>query len=121
MTFTVEPLGYIRTCFTEKFGIPRQPLLVPEAKGELTLLTPYNHPDCVEGLSESSHIWLSFIFHEHIDQGWKPKVRPPRLGGNQKCGVFATRSSFRPNHLGLSVVALTTIFLLSLIAFVLFL
>jgi tRNA-Thr(GGU) m(6)t(6)A37 methyltransferase TsaA len=106
MTYTVEPVGIIHTCFPEKFGIPRQPLLAPSAKGVLVLHAPYNHPDCVVGLEKVSHLWLSFIFHKHVDKGWKPKVRPPRLGGNEKMGVFATRSSFRPNHLGLSVVKL---------------
>lgn len=109
MTYTLEPLGYIKTCFPEKFGIPRQPLLAPSAKAELLLLPPFNDPDCVEGLAESSHVWLSFIFHQHVGEKWKKKVRPPRLGGNKKCGVFATRSSFRPNSLGLSAVKLDNI------------
>ncbi len=104
--YKIEPLGYIQTCFPEKFGIPRQPLLSPSAKGQLLLLPPYNNPDCVDGLDQASHLWLTFVFHQHINDGWKPKVRPPRLGGNKKLGVFATRSSFRPNHLGLSVVKL---------------
>jgi tRNA-Thr(GGU) m(6)t(6)A37 methyltransferase TsaA len=109
MTYAIEPIGIITTCFPEKFGIPRQPLLAPSAKGVLVLHAPYNHPDCVVGLEKVSHLWLSFIFHKHVDKGWKPKVRPPRLGGNEKMGVFATRSSFRPNHLGLSVVKLDEI------------
>ncbi len=104
--YEVEPLGYINTCFPEKFGIPRQSLLSPSAKGQLLLLPPYNDSDCVDGLEHVSHLWLTFLFHQHIDQGWKSKVRPPRLGGNKKLGVFTTRSSFRPNHLGLSVVKL---------------
>jgi len=107
--YTLEPLGYIRTCFPEKFGIPRQPLLAPNAKGELLLLPPFNNSHCVEGLNESSHVWLTFIFHQHINEKWKAKVRPPRLGGNQKRGVFATRSSFRPNSLGLSAVKLDSV------------
>jgi len=105
-TYTIDPIGFINTCFPEKFGIPRQSLLAPSAKGSLILQPPYNHPDCVRGLESVSHVWLSFIFHQHSDKGWKPTVRPPRLGGNEKVGVFATRSSFRPNQLGLSVVAL---------------
>ncbi len=109
MTYSLQPLGYIRTCFPEKFGIPRQALLATEAKGVLQLLSPFNQPDCVEGLSESSHVWLTFIFHQHLNDGWKPKVRPPRLGGNKKYGVFATRSPFRPNGLGLSAVKLDKI------------
>ena len=107
--YTVTPIGYIQSCFTEKFGIPRQPLLAPSATAMLTLEPPFNHPDTVLGLESVSHIWLSFIFHRHVDTPWKEKVRPPRLGGNKKIGVFATRSSFRPNHLGLSVVKLERI------------
>jgi tRNA-Thr(GGU) m(6)t(6)A37 methyltransferase TsaA len=105
-TYSIDPIGIIDTCFPDKFGVPRQAGLAPSAKGVLTLHAPYNNPDCVEGLEGISHLWLTFIFHEHIDKAWKPKVRPPRLGGNEKVGVFATRSSFRPNHLGLSLVKL---------------
>jgi tRNA-Thr(GGU) m(6)t(6)A37 methyltransferase TsaA len=109
ISHTIEPIGIIKTCFPEKFGIPRQPLLAPSAKGILVLNTPFNDVDFVSGLESVSHIWLTFIFHQHVDKGWKSKVRPPRLGGNEKMGVFATRSSFRPNHLGLSVVKLDAI------------
>jgi tRNA (adenine37-N6)-methyltransferase len=108
-SYAIDPIGVIDTCFPDKFGIPRQSGLAPSAKGILTLHTPYNNPDCVEGLEGVSHLWLTFIFHEHIDKAWKPKVRPPRLGGNEKVGVFATRSSFRPNSLGLSLVKLDKI------------
>lgn len=108
-SYAIEPIGIINTCFPDKFGIPRQSGLAPSAKGILTLQAPYNNPDCVEGLEGVSHLWLTFIFHEHIDKAWKPKVRPPRLGGNEKVGVFATRSSFRPNHLGLSLIKLDKI------------
>jgi tRNA-Thr(GGU) m(6)t(6)A37 methyltransferase TsaA len=106
VSFTIEPIGYMRTCFPEKFGIPRQSLLASKAKGKLILEAPFNNTDYVEGLQNVSHLWISFIFHQHLDQKTKPKVRPPRLGGNQKLGVFATRSSFRPNNLGLSVCVL---------------
>ena len=108
-SYSIEPIGILDTCFPDKFGIPRQAGLAPSAKGILTLHAPYNNPDCVEGLEGVSHLWLTFIFHEHIDKAWKPKVRPPRLGGNEKVGVFATRSSFRPNNLGLSLVKLDKI------------
>lgn len=109
MSYSIEPIGFLKTCFPEKFGIPRQPLLAPSTTGLIQLLPPYNHKDCVEGLEQVSHLWLTFVFHQNIDKGWKPKVRPPRLGGNEKMGVFATRSSFRPNALGLSVVKLEKI------------
>ncbi len=103
-SFTVNTIGIIHSPYKEKFAIPRQPGLVSAAKATLELLPPYNNIDCVRGLEEFSHLWLSFRFHKTSDQGWKPLVRPPRLGGNEKVGVFATRSTFRPNSLGLSVV-----------------
>lgn len=106
---SITPIGYIQSCFPEKFGIPRQPLLAPSACATLRLLPPFNDVDAVAGLEQVSHLWISFIFHQHTDRGWKAKVRPPRLGGNEKLGVFATRSSFRPNGLGLSVVKLENI------------
>ncbi len=106
MTYSFTPIGVVHSPFREKFGIPRQPLLVPEAKAKLELLAPY---DCIEafvGLEEFSHIWLTFIFHQTMREQWQPQVRPPRLGGNRRVGVFASRSPFRPNPIGLSVVAL---------------
>jgi len=106
MTYSFTPIGVVHSPFREKFGIPRQPLLVPEAKAKLELLAPY---DCIEafvGLEEFSHIWLTFIFHQAMREQWQPQVRPPRLGGNRRVGVFASRSPFRPNPIGLSVVAL---------------
>lgn len=102
----IEPVGIIRSCFKEKFGIPRQPGLVDAATATLHLLAPYNRPEAVRGLEGFSHVWLIFGFHATADQGWRPTVRPPRLGGNARLGVFATRSTFRPNPLGLSVVRL---------------
>ena len=70
--YRLEPIGYIRTCFAEKFGIPRQPLLAPSAKGYLYLEPPFDQLDAVAGLEQSSHIWLSFMFHQHIDKGVAP-------------------------------------------------
>lgn len=99
------PIGFISSCYKEKFAIPRQPGLVSAAKSELILEGIFNK-ESVRGLEGFSHIWLQFIFHETEPQGWKPMVRPPRLGGNKKVGVFATRSTFRPNPIGLSVVEL---------------
>ncbi|WP_288843631.1 tRNA (N6-threonylcarbamoyladenosine(37)-N6)-methyltransferase TrmO [uncultured Deefgea sp.] len=106
--YTIEPIGLIRTPFVDKFGIPRQPSLAPHAIGTLKLVAPFNHADCVRGLDGFSHLWLSFIFHETLGR-WSPTVRPPRLGGNEKVGVFASRSPFRPNSLGLSLVRLLDI------------
>jgi len=107
-SFTMLPIGIITSCYKEKFGIPRQPSLVKEATAELHLTTEFTQ-DSVRGLKDFSHVWISFIFHETLQQGWKPLVRPPRLGGNTKVGVFATRSMFRPNGTGLSVLELLDI------------
>lgn len=104
--FLIEPIGYIESPYSEKFAVPRQPGLVPTAEARLILTGDYAHPDAVRGITEYSHLWVIFQFHHTKAQGWKPLVRPPRLGGNEKRGVFATRSTFRPNHLGMSVVKL---------------
>jgi tRNA-Thr(GGU) m(6)t(6)A37 methyltransferase TsaA len=106
--FSFKPVGTIHSCYKEKFGIPRQPNLVKAAEAQLQLNQDFSE-ESVRGLEGFSHIWLSFIFHATQAQGWKPMVRPPRLGGNKKIGVFATRSTFRPNPLGLSVVELVRI------------
>lgn len=106
MTMTLEPIGYIDSPYREKFAIPRQPGLVPSAQGTLVMRPNFSSPDFFRGLESFSHLWLHFIFHQNLQQGWQPLVRPPRLGGNKKVGVFASRSTFRPNALGLSVVAL---------------
>ncbi len=99
-----QPIGIVHSCFKEKFGIPRQAGLVPDAEAELELLPPYDREEAVRGLEAFSHLWLVFVFHAVRKQQWKPTVRPPRLGGNQRMGVFASRSPFRPNPIGLSVV-----------------
>jgi tRNA (adenine37-N6)-methyltransferase len=109
MTYSFSAIGFIQSCFKEKFAVPRQPGLAPHATATLTLVPPFNQPDAVEGLQAASHIWIQFVFHECIERGWQAKVRPPRLGGNKKVGVFATRSTHRPNPIGLSVVKLERI------------
>ena len=107
--YNLEPIGTIESCFKEKFGIPRQPGLAPAAQATLVLHPPYSNPGAMAGLEAFSHIWLIYIFHA-IEKGkWKPTVRPPRLGGNKRTGVFATRSNFRPNPLGISAVKLEKI------------
>ncbi|NRP57354.1 MULTISPECIES: tRNA (N6-threonylcarbamoyladenosine(37)-N6)-methyltransferase TrmO [unclassified Marinobacterium] len=106
---SIEPIGFIKTPFKEKFGAPRQPGLAPSAQAVLELVSPYNDPDAVRGLEHCSHVWLIFQFSENLNAGWKPLTRPPRLGGNEKLGVFATRSTHRPNAMGLSVVKLDSI------------
>jgi len=100
----IHPIGYLHSDFESRFGAPRQPGIVPEARAELHLHPPYNNPEALSGLEGCTHIWLIVGFHATPDRPWRPTVRPPRLGGNQRCGVFATRSPFRPNHLGLSLV-----------------
>ncbi len=109
MEITFSPIGIIHSCFKEKFGIPRQAGLVDDAIAEIELYPPYDREETLKGLEGFSHIWVIFIFHDHLGKGWKPMVRPPRLGGNHKMGVFATRSGFRPNPIGLSAVKLTSI------------
>jgi tRNA-Thr(GGU) m(6)t(6)A37 methyltransferase TsaA len=104
--FCFEPIGILHSCFKEKFGIPRQSGLIPEAVGRLEILPPYNRPEAFQELEGFSHLWLTFVFHATPHGPWSPKVRPPRLGGNRRVGVFASRSPFRPNPLGLSVVEL---------------
>ncbi len=104
--FEFTPIGVIRSCFKEKFGVPRQPGLVPEAEAILQLVPPYDRREAIRGLEGFSHIWVLFVFHRVAPTKWKTMVRPPRLGGNRKVGVFASRSPFRPNPIGLSAVAL---------------
>jgi len=102
-------IGITHSCFKEKFGIPRQSGLVPEAQARIDIVEPYNNPAAFDGLEMSSHIWLQFVFHQSLKHEWRPKVRPPRLGGNKSLGVFATRSPVRPANLGMSVVRLERI------------
>ncbi|MFV3403336.1 tRNA (N6-threonylcarbamoyladenosine(37)-N6)-methyltransferase TrmO [Pseudomonas sp. NY15463] len=106
MQHTVSPVGIVRSCFKEKFAIPRQPHLAPAARGVLELLPPFDQGDAVEGLEQVSHVWLLFLFHQALEDKPRLKVRPPRLGGNKSMGVFATRATHRPNGIGQSVVRL---------------
>ncbi|CDG18973.1 tRNA (N6-threonylcarbamoyladenosine(37)-N6)-methyltransferase TrmO [Xenorhabdus doucetiae] len=104
--FHFTQIGTIHSPYKEKFAIPRQPGLVEDGTGQLELLAPYNQVDAVRGLEQFSHLWIIFVFHHTMNDGWNPLVRPPRLGGNAKMGVFATRSTFRPNPVGMSLVEL---------------
>lgn len=103
--FSMTAIGVVRSPFSDKFGIPRQPELVPAAQTTLLLNDDFGE-ESVRGLAEFDYIWVQFVFHEAIAEGWAQMVRPPRLGGKQKKGVFATRSPHRPNHLGLSLLRL---------------
>ena len=105
----ITPIGYLETCFGEKFAVPRQPGLCPSAWGRLVFEKEWRDMDCLRGLEGFSHVWLIFSFHLTLDKGWSRTVRPPRLGGNSKIGVFGSRSTFRPNGLGLSLVRLESI------------
>ncbi|MEF9673367.1 tRNA (N6-threonylcarbamoyladenosine(37)-N6)-methyltransferase TrmO [Pseudomonas sp. PCH446] len=99
-------MGFVRSCFKEKFAIPRQPQLAPAARGVLELVAPFDQGEAVQGLEQVSHVWLLFLFHQALEDKPRLKVRPPRLGGNQSMGVFATRATHRPNGIGQSVVKL---------------
>ena len=101
----IVPIATIHTPFTSKFGIPRQSGLAP-TEGKIVFEKEYRVPEAVRGLEEYSHLWLIWEFTEAKSEGWSPTVRPPRLGGNRRVGVFATRSPYRPNSLGLSCVRL---------------
>ena len=104
----MEPIAHIRSPFAEKFGVPRQPGLAPHVVAEIVFEPAYRNPECVRGIDAFSHLWLIWAFHRNGSE-WHPTVRPPRLGGNTRLGVFATRSSFRPNGLGLSAVRLLSV------------
>lgn len=106
---TLSPIGIIHTPYNEKFSVPRQPELVADGKGIVELLPPYNTPEAVRGLEQFSHLWLIFQFNRITQNTLKTTVRPPRLGGNTRVGVFASRSTHRPNPLGLSKVKLEKI------------
>ncbi len=102
-------IGHIETDFDTKFGIPRQSGLCEELKGRIILTPDFRREEAFRGLEEFSHIWVLWQFSEAQRDEWSPTVRPPRLGGNKRVGVFATRSPFRPNNIGLSCVKLDTI------------
>ena len=105
-TITIEPIAKMVSDFPTKFGIPRQSGLVEELRSTIVFEPAYRNDDALRGLEGFSHLWLIWQFSEAVRQDWSPTVRPPRLGGNARLGVFATRSPFRPNHLGLSCVRL---------------
>lgn len=105
----MEIIATIRSDFPTKFGIPRQSGLVEELRATVVFEPEYRNPDALRGLEDFSHLWLIWQFSEAVRDKWSPTVRPPRLGGNQRLGVFATRSPFRPNPIGLSCVRLVSI------------
>ncbi len=109
MSYALEPIAFIHTPFREKFATPRQPGLTPSVRAHIEFLPAYAAPEAIRGLEGFSHIWLIFLFHQNWQKGWKAMVRPPRLGGNLRVGVYASRSPFRPNPIGLSAVRLLSI------------
>lgn len=108
-TMTVSPIAYIRTDFPDKFGIPRQSGLLPDLEAVIVFEPAYRNPDALRGIEGFSHLWLLWQFSGALRDKWQPMVRPPRLGGNTPMGVFATRSPFRPNPIGLSSVRLIAV------------
>ena len=106
MSIQIDIIAKMRSDFPTKFGIPRQPQLVRELRSTIVFEPEYRNPDALRGLEGFSHLWIIWQFSEAVRTGWSPAVRPPRLGGNARMGVFATRSPFRPNNLGLSCVKL---------------
>lgn len=105
----ISPVARMESEFPTKFGVPRQSGLVEELRSTVVFEAQYRNPDALRGLEGFSHLWLIWGFSESHREGWSPTVRPPRLGGNERLGVFATRSPFRPNPLGLSCVKLEKI------------
>lgn len=104
--YSINPIAVIESPYKEKFAVPRQPRLVPAARSRVKLLGDANCAEAIRGIEQFSHIWLLFLFDQNLQAGWKPTVRPPRLGGNERIGVFASRSTFRPNGIGMSAVEL---------------
>ena len=106
MDVTIQIIARMHSDFATKFGIPRQSGLVEELRSTIVFEPEFRNPDALRGIEDFSHLWIIWQFSEAVRQGWSPTVRPPRLGGNTRMGVFATRSPFRPNNLGLSSVKL---------------
>jgi len=111
--FRFEPIAFIQTPFTQRFGIPRQPGLVPEAKGIIKFRNDPDFQHALKGMEHFSHLWIVFVFHSHGGNKWKPTIRPPRLGGKEKMGVLASRSPHRPNPVGLSACEIESIDLMA--------
>ncbi len=109
MEFTIKPIAHIKSDFSSKFGIPRQSGLIDELEAEIVFEKEYSVPEAFRGLEGYSHLWILWQFSECAEKEWSPTVRPPRLGGNKRMGVFASRSPFRPNSIGLSCVKLISV------------
>ena len=105
-TVSMQIIARMKSDFADKFGIPRQSGLVPQLRSTIVFEPEFRNSDALRGLEDFSHLWIIWQFSEAVREGWSPTVRPPRLGGNTRLGVFATRSPFRPNEIGLSSVEL---------------
>lgn len=108
-SYAITPIAWVHSPFKEKFGTPRQAGLTPSVRAKIVFEPDYAPAEALRGLEDFSHIWLLFLFHQNQQKGWQPTVRPPRLGGNKRVGVYASRSPFRPNPIGLSAVKLLNI------------
>ena len=109
MDVSIKPIAFMHSDFATKFGIPRQSGLVEELRSTIVFEPEFRNDDALRGIEDFSHLWIIWQFSEAVRDGWSPTVRPPRLGGNTRMGVFATRSPFRPNNLGLSCVKLLAV------------
>lgn len=107
--FSFTPIGWLATPFKEKFGVPRQSLMMSEARGILKLNPEPRHPMALRNLEQFSHVWILFVFHKNLDKAWHSLIDTPRLDAQQRMGVFATRSPNRPNPIGMSAVKLDSI------------
>ena len=111
MSHQIDIIGRIKSPFKQKFGIPRQPGLTPNLVSTIRMEAAYSSLEAFKGIETYSHLWILFLFHENLEAGWRPTVRPPRLGGKTKMGVFATRCTYRPNGIGQSAVKFNDIYL----------
>lgn len=109
MNTTIQPIAHMKSDFPSKFGIPRQSGLATQLRSTIIFEPEFRNADALRGLEDFSHLWIIWQFSQNLRDGWSPTVRPPRLGGNARLGVFATRSPFRPNALGLSCVRLLSL------------
>lgn len=107
--YSFAPIGYIQSCFTEKFGVAKQSMMISQARGVLKFNPDPTYRNSLNHLHEFSHLWIIFVFHKNIAKGWKPLINPPRLDAPKQVGVFASRSPHRPNPIGMSVVKIEAI------------
>lgn len=108
-SYAFAPIGYIRSCFKEKFGVARQSMMISQARGVLKFNPDPAYRNSLRHLHEFSHLWIIFVFHKNLEKGWRPLINPPRLEAPEQVGVFASRSPHRPNPIGMSVVKIEEI------------